>query len=85
MEICFNGIWGTVCDSYWDNNVAILLSSHAITVSCDDGDLRLVGGETEYEGLLEVCFSQRWGTVNGNGWSVIDTQVACRQLGFDGK
>ena len=53
-------------------------------VSCDDGDLRLVGGETEYEGLLEVCFSQRWGTVNGDGWSASDTQVACRQLGFDG-
>ena len=42
-----------------------------------------MGGETEYEGLLEVCFSQRWGTVNGDGWSVSDTQVACRQLGFD--
>ena len=52
-------------------------------MSCDDGDLRLVGGETEYEGLLEVCFSQRWGTVNGDGWSASDTQVACRQLGFD--
>ena len=56
-----------------------------VTVSCDDGDLRLVGGETEYEGLLEVCFSQRWGTVNGDGWSASDTQVACRQLGVDGK
>ena len=57
----------------------------SLTVSCDDGDLRLVGGETEYEGLLEVCFSQRWGTVNGDGWTASDTQVACRQLGVDGK
>ena len=54
-----------------------------VTVSCDDGDLRLVGGETEYDGRLEVCISQRWGTVSGNGWSASDTQVACRQLGFD--
>ena len=52
-------------------------------VSCNDGDLRLVGGEREYDGLLEVCFSQRWGTVSGDGWSASDTQVACRQLGFD--
>ena len=22
MEICINGIWGTVCDSYWDDNDA---------------------------------------------------------------
>ena len=71
-------------------NIYIVMQSYTLkkhcimcTVSCDDGDLRLVGGETEYEGLLEVCFSQRWGTVNGDGWSVIDTQVACRQLGFD--
>ena len=42
-----------------------------------------MGGKTEYEGLLEVCFSQRWGTVNGDGWSASDTQVACRQLGVD--
>ena len=63
--------------------VYIIHDGWMVTVSCDDGDLRLVGGETEYEGLLEVCFSQRWGTVNGDGWSAIDTQVACRQLGFN--
>ena len=51
---------------------------------CDDGDLRLVGGESESAGLLEVCFSQRWGTINGDGWTSSDTQVACRQLGFEG-
>ena len=50
---------------------------------CNDGVLRLRGSESEYEGLLEVCFSQSWGTVNGDGWSASDTQVACRQLGFD--
>ena len=52
------------------------------TVDCEDGDLRLFGGESESEGLLEVCFSQRWGTINGDGWTSHDTQVACRQLGF---
>ena len=31
-----------------------------------------------------MCFSQRWGTVNGDGWSFSDTQVACKQLGFEG-
>ena len=52
-------------------------------VLCDDGDLRLVGGESESEGRLDICFSQRWGTINGDGWSSSDTQVACRQLGFE--
>ncbi|CAI8015578.1 Neurotrypsin [Geodia barretti] len=50
---------------------------------CDDGDLRLVGGDSENDGLLQVCFSGRWGTVNRDGWTDVDTHVACRQLGFN--
>ena len=42
-----------------------------------------MGGDSESEGRLDICFSQRWGTVNEDGWTSIDTQVACRQLGFD--
>ena len=53
------------------------------TASCDNGDLRLIGGDSEYEGLLEVCFDQRWGTINVAGWTLSDNQVACGQLGFD--
>ena len=45
--------------------------------------MRVVGDDSEYEGKLEVCFNQRWGTVNGDGWSSVDTQVTCRQLGYD--
>ncbi|CAI8023569.1 Neurotrypsin, partial [Geodia barretti] len=48
---------------------------------CKDGDLRLVGGATESEGRLEVCFGKRWGTIDGHGWTHTDTQVACRQFG----
>ena len=43
----------------------------------------MVGGDSEREGRVEVCFSQRWGTVNGDGWSSVDTKVACRQLGYE--
>ena len=50
--------------------------------SCEDGDLKLVGGISEDEGRLEVCFDQRWGTINGDGWTHTDTRVACRQLGL---
>ena len=51
-------------------------------VSCTDGDIQLVGGETEREGRVEVCLDQRWGTANGDGWSPADAQVVCRQLGY---
>ena len=37
---------------------------------------------SETEGRLEVCFNQRWTTVDGNGWTNSDTEVACRQLGY---
>ena len=37
---------------------------------------------SETEGRLEVCFTQRWTTVDGDGWTNSDTEVACRQLDY---
>ena len=52
-------------------------------VSCETGDIRLVGGTKDYEGRLEVCINQVWGTVCSRSWGSTDTKVACRQLGHD--
>ena len=49
---------------------------------CDDGDIRLVGGTNQYEGRVEVCWNEVWGTVCHDYWSTQDGIVACRQLGF---
>ena len=54
-----------------------------ITADCADGDIKLLGGGSNKDGALQVCFDQRWGTVSGDGWTAIDTQVACRQLEFN--
>ena len=40
-------------------------------------------GESAWEGRLEVCFSQRWGTVSSDGWSHTNTRVVCNDLGYD--
>ena len=40
-------------------------------------------GDSELEGRLEVCFSQRWGTVSGDGWTQTNTEVICNDLGYD--
>ena len=31
---------------------------------------------------MEVCLSQRWGTVTDDGWSTADAQVVCKLLGY---
>ena len=40
-------------------------------------------GRTEWEGRLEVCFSQRWGTVSSDGWTLANAQVVCKDLGYE--
>ena len=51
---------------------------------CITGDMRLVGGETEAEGRVEICINRRWGTMCDNEWTEKHTAVVCRHLGFSG-
>ena len=48
---------------------------------CTQGAIRVQGG-TKTSGRIEVCNSNIWGTVCDSEWEPVNTQVACRQLGY---
>ena len=46
------------------------------------GQVRLTGGLTVNQGLVEVYCSGQWGTVCGDGFGQSDADTVCRQLGY---
>ena len=53
-----------------------------IHTGCESGTIRLVNGAVPYEGRVEVCRDDAWGTVCDDFWSEEDARVACRWAGF---
>ena len=51
------------------------------TEVCSNGAVRITGGPTSLEGVVELCVGTRWGTVCGTNWNNIGASVICHQLG----
>ena len=50
---------------------------------CREGSVRLSVGDIEQEGIPEVCVNGVWGSICDSGWSSIDGDVFCKELGFE--
>ena len=51
-------------------------------IPCASGDIRMVGFARGNDGRVDICIDGRWGSICDEGWSTVDAQVACTQLGF---
>jgi len=71
-----------------DRNIADCSHSEDAGVQCvprcSDGSIRLRDSTASMNGRVEVCLNGDWGTVCDDGWTSIDANVACRQLGYSG-
>jgi len=71
--------WGVIFLS----SISLIATTVGGHTNCSDGDVRLEGGSNPAAGRLEVCANQVWGTVcSGYYWSTSDSNVVCRQLGY---
>ena len=41
-----------------------------------------MGGSNQYEGRVEVCINDQWGTVCDDSWDNTDATVVCKQLEY---
>ena len=67
---------------YWIYIHVHLVSSAVTPSECNDGDVQLVDGATEYEGRVEVCVNGVWSTVCAySGWYSNAARIVCNQIG----
>ena len=68
-------------------SVNMLVMKCCILAPCETGEVRLVGGNVPYEGRVEICLDNEWGSICDISWDEADASVICARLDYltDGK
>ena len=80
--ICQGRFWLLILECIFVCILLCFVTNVTGTNDCKDGEVRLVGGENEREGRVEICYNRVWGTVCYNGWDEVDANAVCQQLGY---
>ena len=43
--------------------------------------MRLSGGQTHYEGRVEICYNGVWGSICDSNWTPVEANLVCKTLG----
>ncbi|XP_071804223.1 scavenger receptor cysteine-rich domain-containing protein DMBT1-like isoform X2 [Asterias amurensis] len=76
------------CDrKEWFENARGITHFYDVGVICNvepqlPPPIRLVNGNTPYEGRVEIYHKCYWGTICSRGWTLQEADVICRQLGY---
>ena len=62
---------------HWTISFIIIAQS-----GCTEGEVRLVVGETDREGDVQICHQGVWGYVCGYYWDYQEAKVLCQQLNY---
>ena len=58
------------------------IQTYVSSLGCTTGVIRLVGSNYTYQGRVEICVNNIWGTVCDDASDSSDAQVVCRQQGY---
>ncbi|KAJ8035483.1 Neurotrypsin [Holothuria leucospilota] len=58
------------------------LENVLLSLLIDLPTVRLVNGDNDYEGRVEIFLNSVWGTIDDDPWDNNDASVVCRQLGY---
>ncbi|KAL5460317.1 hypothetical protein EMCRGX_G033759 [Ephydatia muelleri] len=66
------------CQHYEDVGVICQVSNF----TCTDGEIKLIGGTAAYEGTIQVCMNNRFGTICDDKFNSVAAGVVCNSLGY---